>query len=192
MIFTMVLQGPGCLQVYHGTWDHVSGVWHLETQIRPESATENVAWDDIGSLYVTLSSVCRQVYNETSLLPYALNTFTFLSAEAMTLRISYRLPIQLEEVMALKVPKDFFLLSYEMTSSCTFTKWYSKLETLYLNLWLRHGDMSGWTADRFRNHLDDRKKELLKKEKDDLKIMITEDTFHENHGRSYVTAGRST
>jgi hypothetical protein len=92
----MVLQEP-CLLVQNWSCSTLSSDQYLTTYINPNQEDPHhdfgTAWEDTDSPYAVVSSVCRQVYYETCLLPYALNTFTFNSHQALTTWIDCRLPI---------------------------------------------------------------------------------------------------
>jgi hypothetical protein len=185
MIFTMVIQEPGCLQVYNWCHGCLSGDRHLKTRIQSRSPTEDPAWDNAGKLFTNFPLVCRQIYDETCLLLYTLNTFTFRSSEAMLLWIGCRIPIQMRKVKFLKV-SAYYEQAYEERSDCVFTDRFPQLEVLYVDLWRKHGEFRGLTAAELRDNLDDRVKTLLKQEKTGLKIIITGYYLRESNTHPYI------
>jgi hypothetical protein len=162
MIFTIAIQEPGCLQVYHWSHGFLSSDAYLKTRVQSRSPDKYAAWDNDGTLYTNLSSVCRQVYDQTQLLPYLLNTFTFRSSDTMLVWIGCRIPIQMEKVKFLKVPA-YSERYYEEGSDKKFTDHFPQLEVLYVDLWRVHGELGDMTAPEFRENLDDRVKTLLKR-----------------------------
>jgi hypothetical protein len=56
--------------------------------------------------YCILSTVCRQLYDETCLLPYALNTFSPITLKRMDAWLSIRLPVQCNAIVSFKVAES--------------------------------------------------------------------------------------
>jgi hypothetical protein len=93
----------------------------------------------------------------------------------MRIWISCRLPIQLRQVKSLKTA-PYSEHCYLRRSDCRFTDLFPHLDVLYVNLWNVRGyrDRDGWSAVQIEQDIQESTKVLLDKEKDGLKIVVTE------------------
>ena len=170
----MVLQEP-CLQVEDFLVHDLTADVILRTNICHGQLNKALVSDDEAGSYRALSLVCRQMYDETCLLPYALNSFGFTSHTAMRTWTSSRLLIQLQQIKVLKIPM-FCELRYLNQPSWRFTDIFPHLQVLHVDLWNARDipEMSGWSAEQIEQDLQDRTKVLLQKERSGLQIVVTE------------------
>ena len=169
----MVLQKP-CLQIRDFVVHTPTADIILRTQICYGGLNKALVEDKEAESYPLLSLVCRQMYDETCLLPYALNSFGFTSMNALRIWTSSRLPIQSRQIKVLKTPISFERAYFEQ-SSCRFTDLFPHLEVLYVDLWNARFscEMNGWSADQIEQDVQERTKVLLQRERSGLKIVVT-------------------
>ncbi|EDU50964.1 hypothetical protein A1F94_007232 [Pyrenophora tritici-repentis] len=174
MIFTFALQGPG-LQIYTGSDGCLSAdAAVLKARICRGKLNNSLRSGDGVFSYTTLSPVCRQIYDETCLLPYALNSFWFYSTDAMQAWISKRLPAQLRQVKEVKVPA-YFESRYEFEQGYKFTSYFPMLKVLYIDLWRGRmcNEIIGWSKVQIDEDLQARRRSLLAKERAGLELVVT-------------------
>lgn len=176
MIFTMILQ-KSCLQTRERAVHNFTADVILRSKICHGELNKALVTDDEAGSYRVLSLVCKQMYDETCLLPYALNSFGFTSMSALRTWTSSRLPIQLRQIKVLKTP-PFSDRAYFKQSYCRFTDLFPHLEVLYVDLWNARysSEMNGWSADQIEQDLQQRTKVLLQRERSGLIIVVTEYT----------------
>jgi hypothetical protein len=87
-----------------------------------------------GKPYCILSTVCRQLYDETCLLPYALNTFSPITLKRMDAWLSLRLPVQCNAIVSFKVT-EAMVEDYWFDRHYTFSSMSPNIRRLYVDLW---------------------------------------------------------
>jgi len=175
MIFIFALQGPG-LQIYtEYNRCLVADKAVLKAKICHGQFKNSLRSGDGISSYSTLSLVCRQIYSETYLLPYSLNSFWFYSTDAMQRWISHRLPAQLRQIKEVKAPA-YFEGIYESEYGYKFTNHFPMLQVLYIDLWRRRmcNEIIGWSKVQIDEDLQARMRSLLAKERAGLEVVITD------------------
>jgi len=172
----MVLQKP-CLRIHDRVVHSLTADFILRSKVCYGGLNKALVKDKEAGSYPLLPLVCRQMYDETCLLPYALNSFAFTSMSALRIWTSSRLPIQLRQIKVLKTP-IFSERAYFEQSSCRYTDLFPHLEVLYVDLWNARmsSEMNGWSADQIEQDLKERTKVLLQRERSGLKIVVTEYT----------------
>ena len=171
IIYTMALQ-EGCIEIASQSVSLMSFNTILRAYRYSSSPDEPTGIRYQGS-YTSFASVCRQMYSETCLLPYTLNTFCFDSHKAMQTWMSCRLAVQRHAITSFK-PPTAMIREYIKKQSSTFKKWLPKLKTLYLDLWapietrartMMDEDITSW--------IEQRKQELEKREGPGVVIIVT-------------------
>jgi hypothetical protein len=109
-----------------------------------------------GKPYYVLSKVCRQLYDEMCLLPYALNTFSPTTINRMDAWLSLRLPVQCDVIVSFKVA-EAMVDDYWLDRNYTFGSMLPNLKRLYIDLWQlprRHAEPLVQVIAGLKSHLE--------------------------------------
>lgn len=95
--------------------------------------TRSQTWSE-GRPTSLLPVVCRQLYEETSGLLYALNTFAFTDGLSMRVWISCRTPTQRQQIRSLKLPSSTAGY-YKSPHNVSLVAIFPQLQTIYIDIW---------------------------------------------------------
>ncbi|KAF2847628.1 hypothetical protein T440DRAFT_557310 [Plenodomus tracheiphilus IPT5] len=119
-------EGPSAIENLFGAISDVySNSWELEALSKATSEVISTP---------SLLQVCRQIYEETSLLPYALNTFKPVSRKALNTWVSRRLNVQLACVRSIAFC-EYIIKEYWASEQYAFKHTLPALKELHLDAW---------------------------------------------------------
>lgn len=131
-----------------------------------------------GAPYILLTLVCRQVYHETCLLPYSLNTFSF-ERTAFWMWNSNRLPVQRNVIRTLDLPLNPDHL-YERQNTFELRSIFPALEKVYVDVTMMFSPaktVAFGSLEAFKSTVLEKEKSLAKMEKGKVKFVITHMDF---------------
>ena len=137
--------------------------------------TKSQSWTEDKSMTL-LPATCRQLYEETHALLYALNTFAFTDEQSMRVWFSCRTQTQKKQVRSLKLP-DTASCYYRSPHDISLAAVYPQLQTIYIDMWrvvARENNPEELDQKILLQLLAAEKVKAWQKEGDSVKIVATE------------------
>ncbi|KAF3040077.1 hypothetical protein E8E12_005267 [Didymella heteroderae] len=173
-VYTMALQAE-CVLVrsrYLTAFDMTVELRSCCSNIPP---TNSQTWSDCNSIAL-LPIMCRQMYEETHGLLYALNTFAFTDEQSMRIWVSCRAQCQRKLICSPKLPNTVTGY-YGSSYGINFAAVCPQLRTICIDVWgivTRENELEGVSQEELLQLLAAEKARACQKEGGSVKIVATE------------------
>ncbi|KAF1925337.1 uncharacterized protein M421DRAFT_8017 [Didymella exigua CBS 183.55] len=139
--------------------------------------THSQTWSE-GNAVILLPIICRQLYDETHGLLYALNTFAFTDEHSMRVWLSCRAHSQRKQIRSLKLPGGATGY-YRSAHNISLVAVFPQLQTIYIDFWRivqMENDLvsGGLSQDDLVQLLVAEKSKAREKEGDNIRVIATE------------------